>query len=92
MAAAFGPWRCQCLVAVTLPVRDFGGTRHAVTVAPEGFIRLETDHSNLTAIARIITGSNWNRPIFFGLHQGGGGKGNPLDGGGRCSRLKAKRS
>jgi len=70
-----GDARCQRLKAGTVLVREFGGTRHTVTIAPDGFVWQEKTWSSLTAIARVITGSNWNGPRFFGLREGGGGKG-----------------
>ena len=65
-----GDARCQRLKAGTVLVRDFGGIRHTVTIVPEGFVWQEKTYSSLTAIARFITGSNWNGPRFFGLREG----------------------
>ena len=70
-----GDQRCQRLKAGTVLVREFGGTRHTVTIVPEGFVWQEKTYSSLSAIARIITGANWNGPRFFGLREGGGRKG-----------------
>ncbi len=53
----------------TVLVRDFGGVRHTVTLAPEGFIWQERAYSSLSAIAKLITGTNWNGPKFFGLRE-----------------------
>lgn len=69
-----GDRRCQRLKAGTVLVREFGGTRHTVTIMPEGFVWQEKTYSSLTAIARIITGSSWNGPRFFGLREGEGRK------------------
>jgi hypothetical protein len=65
-----GDARCQRLKAGTVLVREFGGARHTVTIAPEGFVWQEKTYSSLSAIARIITGANWNGPRFFGLREG----------------------
>jgi hypothetical protein len=65
-----GDLRCQRLKAGTVLVREFNGTRHTVTIVPEGFVWQEKTYCSLTAIARIITGSNWNGPRFFGLREG----------------------
>jgi hypothetical protein len=67
-----GDQRCQRLKAGTVLVREFGGTRHTVTIAPEGFVWQEKTYSSLSAIARIITGANWNGPAQNGsaLHPG----------------------
>ena len=70
-----GDERCRRLKTGTVLIRDFGGTRHTVTIVPEGFIWQEKTYSSLTAIARIITGTNWNGPRFFGLREGNGRKG-----------------
>jgi hypothetical protein len=50
-------------------VREYQGARHTVTVVQDGFIWQEKIYSNLTRIAREITGVNWNGPRFFGLRQ-----------------------
>ena len=34
-----GDERCQRLKTGTALIRDFGGTRHTVTIVPEGFVR-----------------------------------------------------
>jgi len=65
-----GDQRCRRLKAGTVLIRDFGGTRHTVTIVPEGFLWQEKSYSSLSAIARIITGTNWNGPRFFGLREG----------------------
>jgi Protein of unknown function (DUF2924) len=48
-------------------VREYQGERHTVVVTGEGFRWRDGDYSSLTAIAQIITGTNWNGPRFFGL-------------------------
>lgn len=50
-------------------VREYQGARHTVTVVPGGFLWQERTYSNLTKIAREITGVNWNGQRFFGLRQ-----------------------
>ena len=70
-----GDQRAQRLKAGTVLVREFGGTRHTVTIVPEGFVWKERTYPSLTAIARIITGSSWNGPRFFGLREGEARKG-----------------
>lgn len=69
-----GDARCQRLKAGTVLVREFGGARHCVIIAAEGFVWQEKTYSSLSAIARIITGTNWNGPRFFGLREGEGAK------------------
>ena len=65
-----GDQRCQRLKTGTVLLRDFGGVRHTVTIVPEGFIWQEKTYPSLTAIARLITNTNWNGPRFFGLREG----------------------
>jgi len=52
-------------------VREYQGERHTVIITVEGFRWREGDYPSLTAIARIITGTNWNGPRFFGLRPAG---------------------
>jgi Protein of unknown function (DUF2924) len=69
-----GDQRCQRLKTGTVLVRDFGGVRHMVTIIPKGFSWREQTYPSLSAIAKIITGTNWNGPRFFGLREGQGAK------------------
>lgn len=55
----------------TVLVREYRGKRHTVTIAQNGFIWEEEAYPSLTEIARVITGTNWNGPRFFGLREGG---------------------
>jgi len=50
-------------------IRDFGGTRHTVTIVSDGFVWQEKTYASLSSIARIITGTNWYGPRFFGLRE-----------------------
>lgn len=54
-------------------VRAWGGAVHTVTVVAGGFEYAGARHSSLSAIAKTITGSNWNGPAFFGLEGAAGG-------------------
>jgi hypothetical protein len=40
---------------------------HRVTVTQEGFAWQGITYSSLSEIARLITGTRWNGPRFFGL-------------------------
>ena len=73
-----GDRRCQRLKAGTVLIRDFGGVRHTVTILPEGFVWQEKTYSSLSAIAKLITGTNWNGPRFFGLRESEGKQGGVL--------------
>lgn len=48
-------------------VRDWHGVGHTVAVLEDGFEYGGQHWGSLTAIAKAITGSNWNGPRFFGL-------------------------
>jgi Protein of unknown function (DUF2924) len=52
-------------------LREYQGTRHIVTVVPDGFSWQGTTYTSLSTIARTITGTAWNGPRFFGLRDGG---------------------
>ena len=69
-----GDQRCQRLKPGTVLVREFGGKHHTVRIVPEGFMWQEKAYSSLSAIAKIITGTNWNGPRFFGLREEQGKK------------------
>ncbi|MEE1657862.1 DUF2924 domain-containing protein [Microvirga sp. CF3062] len=51
----------------TLLAREFNGTMHRVTVTQEGFAWQGITYSSLSEVARLITGTRWNGPRFFGL-------------------------
>ena len=69
-----GDQRCQQLKSGTVLIREFGGVRHSVTLVQGGFVWQDKTYPSLSAIARIITGTNWNGPRFFGLREGVGKK------------------
>ena len=48
-------------------VREWKGKRHSVTVSDDGFIFEGETYESLSEIARLITGTRWNGPRFFGL-------------------------
>jgi Protein of unknown function (DUF2924) len=50
--------------------RTWHGETHSVTVAADGFTYRGQHYRSLSQIARIITGTRWNGPAFFGLRQG----------------------
>jgi hypothetical protein len=70
-------------------VREFQGERHTVVITAEGFRWREGDYPSLTAIARIITGTNWNGPRFFGLRERPDGPGDPTVTGAAVAKPKA---
>jgi len=61
--------RGKGLVPGTRLVRDWQGRRCEVTVARGGFEFEGRTYKSLSAIARSITGTRWNGPLFFGLRK-----------------------
>lgn len=57
------------LPAAATLVRVWNGRSHEVTVAEGGraFVYRGTTYRSLTAVARVITGTEWSGPRFFGL-------------------------
>lgn len=51
----------------TVIVREYQGTEHRVTVLNDGFEYQGMKYTNLSVIARVITGTRWSGPVFFGL-------------------------
>ena len=51
-------------------VREWKGMSHRVTVADDGFTYQGQHYPALSEIARLITGTRWNGPRFFGLRNG----------------------
>jgi hypothetical protein len=56
----------------TVLVREYQGERHSVVVASDGFVWRQETYASLSTIARLITGTKWNGPKFFGLRLSGG--------------------
>lgn len=52
-------------------VREWQGTPQVVDVVPEGYRWNNETWSSLSAVARAITGTRWNGPVFFGLRKRG---------------------
>ena len=53
----------------TTLLREWQGMTHKVTVARDGFYYLETCYRSLSVIARLITGTRWSGPAFFGIKE-----------------------
>ena len=51
----------------TLLVREYKDELHRVTVMTEGYAWRGQTYPTLSAVARAITGANWNGYVFFGL-------------------------
>jgi hypothetical protein len=48
-------------------VREWHGRPHSVDVLESGFLFEGKTYKSLSAIARVITGTRWSGPRFFGL-------------------------
>ena len=53
----------------TLLIREWQGTSHRVTVLDNGVIYCGRRHQSLSEVARVITGTRWSGPLFFGLKE-----------------------
>ena len=54
-------------IAGTRLIREWQGVEHVVTVTTDGFEWQGRPYKSLSAIARAITGTRWNGPLFWGL-------------------------
>jgi hypothetical protein len=76
LQAAFGKDRNPPLTsgptikAGTRLIRSWKGDVHQVTVAQNGYEYKNRRYGSLSEIARLITGTRWNGPLFFGLRNG----------------------
>ena len=50
-------------------MREWNGTEHVITVLKDGFDWQGRRYKSLSAIARAITGTQWNGYRFFGLRE-----------------------
>ena len=48
-------------------IREWGGVKHKVVVLEDGFSYRGQRRRSLSEIARLITGTHWSGPLFFGL-------------------------
>src|SRR5438128_1210004 len=53
--------------AGTVLVRDWGGVSHQAKVLEDGILFRSKRYKSLSEVARVITGSRWSGPLFFGL-------------------------
>lgn len=54
-------------IAGTRLIREWKGVEHHVTVRTEDFEYQGRPYKSLSSIARVITGTRWNGPVFFGF-------------------------
>ena len=48
-------------------IREWGSVKHQVVVLENGFSFRGKRYRSLSEVARLITGSRWSGPLFFGL-------------------------
>jgi len=53
--------------AGSILLREWGGVQHQLTVLEIGVLFRGKQCRSLSEVARIITGSRWSGPLFFGL-------------------------
>src|SRR5216683_2898689 len=51
----------------TVLVRDWGGVTHQAKMLEDGILFRSKRYGSLSEVARVITGSRWSGPLFFGL-------------------------
>ena len=62
------------LITGTRLVREWQGVEHCVTVLTDGYEYAGRPYRSLSAVARSITGTRWNGPLFWGLRNYRSGK------------------
>jgi Protein of unknown function (DUF2924) len=53
--------------AGTVLIREWRGVSHRVTVLDHEVVYRDRRYKSLSEVARVITGSRWSGPLFFGL-------------------------
>ena len=48
-------------------IRSYQGVKHEVEVSEKGFVYNGKIYKSLSAIAKLITGTQWNGKLFFGV-------------------------
>ena len=56
-------------VVGTRLVREWDGVEHTVTVLRDGYEWQGRKYRSLSAVAKAITGTNWNGFRFFGMRE-----------------------
>jgi hypothetical protein len=61
-------------IAGTRLIREWRGAEHCVIVLTDGYEYAGRPYRSLSAVARSITGTRWNGPLFWGLRNYRSGK------------------
>ena len=48
-------------------IRERQGVSHQVTVVDDAVVYREQRYGSLSEVARVITGTRWSGPLFFGV-------------------------
>jgi hypothetical protein len=56
-------------ISGTRLIREWQGVEHCVTVRDHDYEYQGRPYKSLSAVARAITGTRWNGPLFFGLRR-----------------------
>jgi hypothetical protein len=59
--------RSRLLRTGTVLIREWQGVAHQVTVGEHGVLYRGERYRSLSEVARLITGTRWSGPRFFGL-------------------------
>jgi hypothetical protein len=59
----------QKAAAGSVLIRGWRGVSHRVEVLDDGVIYRGQRYQSLSEVARLITGSRWSGPLFFGLKE-----------------------
>jgi hypothetical protein len=62
-----GPRPAVRLGSGAVLIREWKGVRHEVRVVSGGYMHDAQTYKSLSEVARAITGTRWNGPLFFGL-------------------------
>jgi hypothetical protein len=60
--------QCAPASSGTVLMREWQGITHEVRVLDRGVLYKRRRYRSLSEVARLITGSRWSGPLFFGLH------------------------
>jgi hypothetical protein len=61
--------RARKVAPGALLIREWRGAAHQVTVHDDGVVYRGKRYGSLSEIARLITGTRWSGPLFFGLRK-----------------------
>ena len=60
----------QHVTVGTQLIREYKGVEYQVTATRSGFELNGKTYKSLSEVARVITGTRWSGPVFFGLNKG----------------------